>query len=306
MGSIRFIFAVAAGMILSSTTMALVEAFGSGQKGWTTVALIYGIVFVGFQMITVFGVPELRRADHGNRQTQQEGKEEILPFGRSLVLLVKNKYFLIMLGIYLVNYTSGGISSAVGIYYTTYKLGNPGLLGLLSIAGMIPMMVMLSLTPKLTGQWGMRKTCLVGGFVSLGGALIVIFSSGSLPVLLTGLVISSLGSAPLIGSMYALVAEIAEYAFLKFKVQMDGMIYSCCSVGIKVGSGLGVAIAGWLLSAGGFDGLAEVQPQSAVSMINGMYIIVPLVAALLRILFLSLLKVEKTNQTLKQTEETNA
>jgi GPH family glycoside/pentoside/hexuronide:cation symporter len=165
---------------------------------------------------------------------------------------------------------------------------------------------MLSFTPKLTGKWGMRKTCLIGASVGIGGALIIIFSNGSLPVLITGLVISSIGGAPLTGSMYALVAEIAEYAFLKFKVRMDGMIYSCCSVGIKVGSGLGVAVAGWLLGAGGFDGLAEVQPQSAISMINGMYIVVPLAAALLRILFLSLLKVEKTNQALKQTEEANA
>jgi GPH family glycoside/pentoside/hexuronide:cation symporter len=78
-----------------------------------------------------------------------------------------------MLGIYLVMYISGGIGGAVGIYYTTYKLGNPGLLGLLSMASMMPMMVMLSFTSKLTGKWGMRKTCLIGAFVSLGGALIV-------------------------------------------------------------------------------------------------------------------------------------
>jgi GPH family glycoside/pentoside/hexuronide:cation symporter len=307
MGSIRFIFAVAAGLVLSSTTMALVDALGPGQKGWTTVAVIYGIVFVAFQMITVFGIPEMRQA--AGRQAQKEEKErkdEILPFGRSLVLLVKNKYFLIMLGIYLVIYIGGGVSGAVGIYYTTYKLGNPGLLGLLSMAGMIPMLAMLALTPKLTSKWGMRKTCLIGAVVSMGGAIIIILSNGVLPVLIAGMVISSIGGAPLTGSMYALVAEIAEYAFLKFKVRMDGMIYSCCSVGIKVGSGLGVAIAGWLLAAGGFDGLAEIQPQSAVSMINGMYIAVPLIAALLRMLLLSLLKVEKANQTLKQTGETNA
>ena len=306
MGSVRFIFALAAALILSFTTMKLVNTFGPGQKGWTTVAIIYGIILIVFQMITVFGVPEMRQKNGEDRQVKEKKKEEMLPFGTSVVLLLKNKYFLIMLGIYLVYYTSLGVTGAVGIYYSTYKLGNPGLLGQLSMANMLPMLVMLSLTPKISGKLGMRKSCMAGIFVSIGGTLIIVFSNGSLPVLITGLAISSFGRAPLLGSTYALVAEIAEYAYLKFKVRMNGMIYSCCSVGIKVGSGLGVAITGWLLSAGGFDGLAKTQSQSALSMISGMYTVVPLIAALLYMLLLSLLKVEKANQTLRQTEETTA
>jgi GPH family glycoside/pentoside/hexuronide:cation symporter len=69
-----------------------------------------------------------------------------------------------------------------------------------------------------------------------------------------------------------------------------------------VGSGLGVAIAGWLLAAGRYDGLAETQPQSAITMINGMYVITPLISAILLILLLVMLNVEKTNKTLKAQE----
>jgi GPH family glycoside/pentoside/hexuronide:cation symporter len=304
MGSIRFIFAIAAAMLLSSTTMALVGAFGAGQKGWSTVAVLYALIFVLFQMITVFGVREMRQGDTGGTENQAKkaAKEDAAPFGKSLLLLLKNKYFLIMLGIYLVNYISGGVSSSVGIYFTAYKLGNPALLGLLSMAGMVPMVVMLSIVPQISGRWGMQKTCLAGSLISVVGSLVVVFSNGFLPVFVAGTVIRSIGGAPLIGTMYALVAETAEYAFLKFKTRMDGIIYSCSSVGIKVGSGLGVAIAGWLLAAGRYDGLAEAQPQSAVAMINGMYVITPLIGSLALIALLALLNVEKTNKTLKSQE----
>jgi GPH family glycoside/pentoside/hexuronide:cation symporter len=302
MGTVRFFFAMTAGILISSATMTLVDTFGPGQRGWTAVAAVYGIIFIMFQMITVFGVREMRQTG-AEPQVKKSGEENILPFGRSLIMLVKNKYFLVILGLFLVMYISGGVSGAIGIYYATYKLGNPNLLGILSMSSMIPMLIMLSLTPKITGRWGIQKVSLICTFVSLGGACIVILSNGSLPVLIAGLVLNAIGEAPLPGGIYALVAETAEYAFLKFKVRMDGMIYSCCSVGIKVGSGLGVAIVGLLLATGGFDGLAAAQPQSALSMINGMYIAVPLCGALLRMLFLSLLKVEKVNQTLKQQAE---
>lgn len=39
------------------------------------------------------------------------------------------------------------------------------------------------------------------------------------------------------------------------------------SFGQKVGLGIGPAIASWIIAAGGYDGLAQVQSQSAVNAI---------------------------------------
>jgi GPH family glycoside/pentoside/hexuronide:cation symporter len=304
MGSIRFIFAVLAGMAIMSLTPALVAMTGGGQKGYTTVSVIYGLVFCAFTMITVFGVREMKPADKaaGSEAAGADAsaeKQEKFSFGKSMVLLVKNKYFLIMLGIYLVNYTISGVAGSVGIYYTSYVLNNPGLLGLLSVASIIPMVVVLPITPKLTAKFGMQKACLYGSIISSVGAVIKRFCNNSVPVIMLGAVIQAAGTAPLIGTMYALVAEIAEYAFHKFKIRMDGTIYSCSSVGIKVGSGLGTAVVGWLLAAGHYDGAAAAQTQSAVTVIQGLYLIAPVVGAVLITLLLSLLKVEKANAEFK-------
>jgi len=225
MGSIRFICAVLAGLTLMSTTMGLVDAFGTGQRGWAAVSILYALVFTGFTLITVFGVKEMKKKDGADIPVaEKKNTSNGLTFGRSMVLLVKNKYFLIMLGIYLANYIGSGLGG-VGVYFATYVLGNSALLGTLSMAGIVPMIFILPLTPKLTGKMGMQKACFIGSLIGIGGSVIVVLSNGFLPVLMIGLVIRSAGSAPLIGTMYALVAEIAEYAFLKFKTRMDGTIH---------------------------------------------------------------------------------
>ena len=48
-------------------------------------------------------------------------------------------------------------------------------------------------------------------------------------------------------------------------------MFSCSSIGVKLGGGIGSAIVGWLLAWGNFDGTAAVQPTSAVNVIFFMY-----------------------------------
>ena len=69
-------------------------------------------------------------------------------------------------------------------------------------------------------------------------------------------------------------------------------------MGIKVGGGVGTALTGWLLALGGFDGEAAVQTASAISMINFMYLILPLVLTVAMTFIVARLDVEKANKQL--------
>ena len=298
MGSLRFIFAVLAGAVISTITMKLVEIFGTGQKGWIMVSLLYSILFLLFTMITVFGLREIKTAEP--QAAGSDNKEQAPALGKSLLLLLKNRYFIIMLAIYIVNYIYTGISSGVGIYYASYVLGDPALLGVLSVAMLLPMIIGLVLSPKITEKLGMKKACFFGMLLSIIGGLIMLISRNSLPVVITGIAIRWLGSTPLVASMYALVAETAEYASLKFDTKMDGMIFSCTSVGIKVGTGLGTALIGWVLAFGNYNGLAEAQPQSAINAISGLYLISPLIVSACLAVLLAALNVEKENKALRE------
>lgn len=84
---------------------------------------------------------------------------------------------------------------------------------------------------------------------------------------------------------------------------MEGAMFACSSMGTKIGNGLGIAISGWLLDVGGYDGLAAVQTEGALNMITAMYLIAPTISLFLQLLFMFGLNVEKEN---RQLEENNA
>ena len=116
--------------------------------------------------------------------------------------------------------------------------------------------------------------------------------------MLAGTAIGAIGMAPWQGNLNALVAECSEHTFLQYGKRIDGTMYSCTSMGLKIGSGLGTAIVGWLLNFGGFNGQLKVQSQSCINMLHFMYLWLPMIINILVALLLTQLNVEKANDRL--------
>lgn len=93
--------------------------------------------------------------------------------------------------------------------------------------------------------------------------------------------IRGITTAPLQGSINAIIAEVGQNAYLKKNVHVEGMMFSCTSVGMKVGSGLGTAISGWMLSAAHFVGEAEQQTEGVLNTIKFTYGAIPLIIVVL-------------------------
>ena len=113
----------------------------------------------------------------------------------------------------------------------------------------------------------------------------------------------SLTNCSLAGTFNALVAEAAEYTRLKKGTRLDGSMYSCTSFGMKVGSGIGSGISGWLLAASGFDASAAVQTAACNQMLLIMYAVVPLIVTIISVVIYYFLKVEDANKELRQAAE---
>ena len=75
-------------------------------------------------------------------------------------------------------------------------------------------------------------------------------------------------------------------------------MFSCTSLGVKIGGGLGTAITGLLLDAAGYIPNAINQSAAALNMLNFMYLWVPMLISILITLLLSRMDVEKANQKL--------
>jgi GPH family glycoside/pentoside/hexuronide:cation symporter len=298
MSSIRFVSALIAALGINSVTLMVVNSFGGGQKGWGLTSGIYAVIYGIFTMITVFGIREMKTTNTAEEEGENQKKENP-GLIKTTALLFKNKYFIIMLLLYLVNNTYGGMGQSVSVYYVTYVLGDISLMGLLSIASMIPTIIGVALAPKVIAKLGMQRTCVYGSITGIAGSIVVMLSQDKIPVLMAGLLIRSLSTAPFIASMGPLVAETTEYSLMKFKTDITATIYSCTSVGIKIGTGVGVAVTGWLLALGGYNGAVATKSQKAIVIIQGLYKAAPLIFTIIMLGLLLLMNVEKTNAALK-------
>lgn len=299
MGSIRFMFSLATNVIVSSITVSLVEPLGGGTTGWRNIAIIYAVVAFIVNAISVFSVRELSEEELAEGMGDTEASmEEKIGFFASLKLLLKNKYFIMIALFYILMYIQTGIAS-VGAYWCRYVYGSDAALGMFTGAQMVPMIVGLAFTPMLVKKFkGMYKVNLYGycaaivfriGFVVAGLTL-------NIPAMLICSALGGLCASPVTGDINALISEASEYTVRTQGKHIEGAMFSCSSLGIKIGGGLGTAICGILLDAGGYVNGAATQPQSAINMLNFMYLFFPLIAVALIAVIMYFLKVEKANR----------
>ena len=297
LGSIRFIFATFTTLVISYSVMGLVEKFGGGVKGWRTVALIFAVIGLIVNTFSVLMVKEV--PDENDEKTNAVEVTEKISFKESLKLLLKNPYYGIVLGLYLVNYVYSGITQGAGIYFMTYYMGDPKLLGTFSLVSLIPVMIILMLTPVLVKKFGtIRKLNLYARIVTIlmGIIFVVAALSKNLPLMLASAFLRNMAGGPLTGTLNALVAETSDYTWRTQKKRIDGVMFSCSSIGVKLGGGIGSAVVGWLLAWGGFNGQAAVQSASAVNTIFFMYAVTPVVFGLIMAVLIYFLKVEDANR----------
>ena len=203
MGSWRFMFAFATSLLIQSITLGAVTALGGGAAGWRTVAIIYAIIGLLVNALSVFSVKELPEGELVDTTDKKEIEQD-------------EKYNLVQ------------------------------------------------------------------------AAKLLLFTA-----------IAALGQGPWQGDMNAAIAACSEYTWLTKHKRVDGTMYSCTSLGVKLGGGLGTAITGWLLAASHFDSALTVQPESCISMLKIMYLVIPFALDAIITFILSRMKVEEANEKLR-------
>ena len=300
MGSYRFIFAFATSLVIQSVTVGFVDKCGGGAAAWRTVAIIYAIIGFVVNTISCLSVKELPEEELNDGAVTD--KEEKYGLVQAFKLLVKNKFYMMICGVYILQQLYSAMIGA-GIYYMTWVLKNKNLFGVFSWAVNIPLIIALVFTPTLVGKWkGMYKLNLRGYMLAVAGRALVIVAGylGSVPLMLLFTAVAALGQGPWQGDMNAVIASCSEYTYLTQGKRVDGTMYSCTSLGIKIGGGIGTALVGWLLEVSGYVGTAATQPVSSLRMLSFMYLWLPLVFEILIMLVLSRMNVEETVENIKR------
>ena len=300
MGSYRFIFAFSTSLIIQSITVAFVDVCGRGAAAWRFVAIIYALIGLVVNTISGLSVKELPEEELNSGIENDEEKKYGLV--QAFKLLAKNKYYMMICGTYILQQLYSAMIGA-GIYYCTWVLKNKNLFGVFAWAVNIPLIIALIFTPTLVGKWkGMYKLNKRGYILAtIARALVIVAGSmGSVPLMMLFTAVAALGQGPWQGDMNAVIAECSEYTYLTQGKRVDGTMYSCTSLGIKIGGGIGTAIVGWLLEISGYVGTNATQPASAITMLQVMYLWLPFVFEILITILLSKMNVEAANEKLRR------
>ena len=302
MGSFRFIFAFSTSLLIQTITVGAVEALGNDAEAWRMVAFVYCIFGVITNSLSVFSVKELSEEELNESDENDDPKDDKLTLIESAKLLFNNKYYVMICVVYIMQQLYGAMLG-VGIYFMTYVLGNKELFGVFSWAVNIPLIIALIFTPNLVAKWkGMYKLNKYSYMIATVGRLLVVVAGykGNVPLMLLFTAIAALGQGPWQGDMNAVIASCSEYTYLTKGKRIDGSMYSCTSLGVKIGGGIGTALSGWMLSLSGFvNGDTSIQPDSCIKMMYFMYLWLPFILDLIITIILSFMNVEETNKKLK-------
>lgn len=276
--TIRLIGSTLAANVIYYITTAAINALGgmNDSHAWAVIASIYGITGGILVCLIFIFVKEKLKDDLPEKalgSAENTAKTEIAKKGAKVstkdafFATVKNKEFFLLLAIWFCVYCISGAQSGSGTYYIGYVLGDWNAAGWFSMGNMIcQLAAMLSVPFILTkiDKIKMMRAVLVLAAVTRLAALI---APSNMPLYLISSWSSALFFAPINVTILTLVTDLVAIITKRTGIRAEGFVSVVSSIGLKLGTGIGAALTGWLLAWGQFDAAAAVQSESALTSI---------------------------------------
>ena len=302
----RNLLATAGTLTINIFTLPLVEFFGNNALAWTKTFFIFGIVAIIAFLYTFWGTSE-----HVKSVAQLQSTENNdVPVLVGIKALFKNKYWIMMTGMLALFFLMYAINGGSTVYYAKDILGDKNLVGtingifnIVQICGMFFIAMMIK-------KFGKRNIFALGLVLDIIGMLILNYSNGVMSLIIISSVIRGLGNACGGATMWAMVSDTIDYGEWKTGYRTEGLVNSACSFGWKIGNGIGSALLGLILEAGGYVGTAITQTETALFSIEICFIWIPIAIYVIGLVIMSFYHLDKefpaiirdlNNRIIKQT-----
>lgn len=129
------------------------------------VAIICGTIGLVVNTISCLCVKELPEDENIVVEVESKTQDDKISFGESLKLLFSNKYYILIVAIYIVYYFMSNLTTGSAVYFMKQVLGDGSLLGLFSMMKMFPVIIALIFTPILVKKTGSMQKVNFWGYV---------------------------------------------------------------------------------------------------------------------------------------------
>lgn len=253
--------------------------------------MLFGVIGGIFFLITFFNVKE--RVVSAN--------DKPLPFRESMKAIKGNTPWFLLLISGFIEMTIMTMQTQTTVYFWTYNMQRPDLVAAIMSLAMVSL-ITLSISPFVAKRIGKRNTMIAGSSIMIVGYAIALTGSynQSIPLILTGMIITSLTQGLSMSMAFAMIADTVDYGEWKSGVRAQGLLSAAVSFGAKVGMGVGGALSAGMLSLGYYVPGAAQQAQSALDAIQVNYLWAPLVSAVLGIVIMSFYKLDRQIGTISE------
>ncbi|WP_224485551.1 MFS transporter [Robertkochia aurantiaca] len=290
LASFRFIGAYSGGIFMTATVPYLLDFFkdaGSDQaQSYQYTVAVYALIAAFFFIMTFKWTKERVKPLKDKSSVKNDLKD-----------LARNRQWFIMLGAGIAVLIFNSLRDGSIMYYFKYftkdqvlpvfgEVEWDKLAGAYMTLWLVANLLGVLLAKPASARFGKKTTFIAAMFIAAFFSFIFYWVAPDAvgPIFALNLVIGlSAGIVlPLIWSMYA---DIADYSEWKTGRRATGLVFSSSSMSQKLGWTLGGAIAGWILSAYGFEA-NQVQTPESLEGIKMMISIYPALGALVASLFL--------------------
>jgi glycoside/pentoside/hexuronide:cation symporter, GPH family len=258
--------------------------------GWTITdpRTLYLILGVGLGIISI--IPPLVVFSI----TREKPSDELpapLPFGEALKQTLSNQPFRMVMGLYLLSWTTASIIAAVLLYFANYYLRVPEQANYFVLVAQGSAILFIPLVVKISQRLDKRRAFIIG---SLTWVLILLGISAirsdqvSLAYILAAL--AGFGIATAYVVPWSMVPDVVEYDEVRTGQRREGSYYAFASFFQKLATGIALwgmgqalALTGYLTPA--LSGPLPVQPEAAIIAIRVFTGPIPAVLLFLAVLF---------------------
>ncbi len=258
--------------------------------GWsiTDTRLLYLILGVGLGVISI--IPPLVVFSI-TREKPAEKLPNPLPLGEALKQTLSNQPFRMVMGLYLLSWTTASILAAVLVYFANYYLRVPEQANYFVLVAQGSAILFIPVIVKFSQRLDKRRAFMIGSFswvvVLLGISAIRVDQLG-LAYLLAAL--AGFGIATAYVVPWSMVPDVVEYDEVRSGQRREGSYYAFASFFQKLATGLALWGMGQALALTGYvtplpSEPLPVQPQAAVTAIRVFMGPVPALLLFLAVLF---------------------
>ncbi|CAJ1230248.1 MFS transporter [Levilactobacillus zymae] len=264
--------------VIGAISLPMVAKLGGGnsQLGWSIWAVIIGLVIMALFTVAFLNLHENDELPVEEAEAEGIQLQSHLSVKDSLKGAIKNKPWVILSICFILLQTFWVIRMQTAVYYLTYVYRRADLVG--AFNGLIIVAVLGNLAVPLLSKFMKHRNVMIVSLTTfaIGEALMPM----GVTFLFIGTVVATIAMGAAFSISFVMIADTVEYSRSEMHIDEPGILSSVPMVGAKLGMGLGGALAGWILSWGGFNADAKVQGAKAVTAISTSFIWLPVILAL--------------------------